>query len=103
MRPALLALAGFSVVMGVVLLLSIAGTAWAADAHRNLLAARALLDGTFGTVDGYLYSPLAAALTVPALTVPEGAAIVGWLLLKVAILLIGTRVVTRGLLPLDRL
>ena len=50
MRPALVALAGFSMVTGVVLILSVAPTAWATDAHRNLLAARALLDGTFGTV-----------------------------------------------------
>jgi len=102
MRPALLALAGFSVVMGVVLLLSIAGTAWAADAHRNLLAARALLDGTFGTVEGYLYSPLAAALTIPALAVPEGVAVVGWLLLKVVLLLLATVAVTRDLRPVDQ-
>lgn len=102
-RPALVALAGFSMVTGVALILSVAPTAWARDAHRNLLAARALLDGTFGTVDGYLYSPLAAALTIPALAVPEGAAVVGWLLLKVFILLIATRVATRGLQPLDRL
>jgi len=102
-RPALVALAGFSTVTGVVLILSVAPSAWAADAHRNLQAARALLDGTFGTVDGYLYSPLAAALTIPALAVPEGAAVVGWLVLKVAILMIATRVATRGLQPLDRL
>jgi hypothetical protein len=102
-RPALVALAGFSMVTGVGLILSVAPTAWATDAHRNLLAARALLDGTFGTADGYLYSPLAAALTIPALAVPEGAAVVGWLLLKVFILLIATRVATRGLQPLDRL
>ena len=102
-RPALLALAGLSVLTGIGLLLSVAGTAWAADAHRNLLAARSLLDGTFGTVEGYLYSPLAAALTVPALTVPEGAAIVGWLVLKLAILAVAASAVTRGLAPLDRL
>jgi hypothetical protein len=96
-RPALVALAAFSALTGVVLLLSIANTAWASDAQRNLLAARALRDGTFGTVEGYLYSPLAAALSIPALAVPEGAAVVGWLLVKVAILLVGTRVATRGL------
>ena len=50
MRPALVALAGFSMVTGVVLILSIAPRAWATDAHRNLLAAQALLDGTFVTV-----------------------------------------------------
>ena len=102
-RPALLALAGFCMVTGVVLILSVAPRAWTTDAHRNLLAARSLLDGTFGTVDGYLYSPLAAALTIPALAVPEGVAVVGWVLLKVAILLIATRVATRGLQSLDRL
>jgi len=89
-------------VTGVVMILSIANPAWAADVDRNLLAARALLDGTFGTVDGYLYSPLAAALTIPALAVPEGAVVVGWIVLRVAILLIATNVVTRGLRPLDR-
>lgn len=39
-RPALVALAGLSMVTGVVLILSVAPSAWAADAHRNLLAAR---------------------------------------------------------------
>ena len=88
---------------GVGLLLSVAGTAWAADAHRSLLAARSLLDGAFGTVEGYLYSPLAAALTIPALVVPEGVAIVGWILVKVAILILGATLATRGLRPMDRL
>jgi Glycosyltransferase family 87 len=102
-RPALVALAGFSVLTGVGLLLSVAGTAWAADAHRSLLAARSLLDGAFGTVEGYLYSPLAAALTIPALVVPEGVAIVCWILVKVAILILGATLATRDLRPMDRL
>ena len=102
-RLAFVALAGFSSVTGVVLILSIAPSAWATDAHRNLLAARALLDGTFGTVEGYLYSPLAAALTIPALAVPEDAAVFGWLVLRAAILLISTMIATRSLRPWDRL
>ena len=102
-RAALLAVTGISAITGVGLLLSVSGTAWAADAHRNLLAARSLLDGTFGSVEGYLYSPLAAALTVPALAVPEGVAIVGWLVLKLAILAVAASIVTRDLAPLDRL
>jgi hypothetical protein len=102
-RLALVALAGSWTVTGIVLILSIAPSAWAADAHRNLAAARALLDGTFGSAEGYLYSPLAAALTIPALAVPEGAAMVGWLVLKVAIVLVAAGAVTRGLRPPDRL
>ena len=39
-RPALVALAGFSVVTGVGLILAVAPTAWTADTHRNLLAAQ---------------------------------------------------------------
>ena len=102
-RLALVALATFSLATGLVVILSVSTTAWSADAHRNLLAARALLDGTFGTVDGYLYSPLAAALTIPALAVPEGVAVIAWLLLKVAILLIAASVATRGLQRTDRI
>lgn len=102
-RPALVAVGALWLLLGVILLLSIAGTAWAADAHRNLLAARALQDGTFGTVEGYLYSPLAAALTIPALIVPEGAAVAGWLLLKTVVLLVASLAVTRGLRPVDQL
>ena len=103
LRLALVAVSVLWLAIGVILLLSIAGTAWAADAHRSLLAARSLRDGTFGTVEGYLYSPLAAALTIPALVLPEGVAVAGWLLLKVIVLLVGTLVVTRGLERVDRL
>ena len=102
-RLVLVALVAFSLGTGLLVILSVAPIAWSADARRNLLAARALLDGIFGTVDGYLYSPLAAALTIPALVVPEGVAVIGWLLLKVAILLIGASVATRGLQRTDRI
>jgi hypothetical protein len=102
LRSALLALAALSVVSTASFVIRTAPFAWAADVHRNLSAARALLDGTFGTVEGYLYSPVAAALMIPALAVPEGWAVVGWLILKLAVLLAGTLWASRGLDSSDR-
>jgi hypothetical protein len=102
MRPALAALAGLSVLSDAAFFLSTAPFAWATDARRNLAAAQALLDGTFGAVDGYLYSPVAAALTIPALAVPEEFAIVGWLGLKLTVVVLATLWVARALDPVDR-
>ena len=65
-RPALIGLAGLSALVGGVAVVRAAQNVWAVDAERNLAAAAALLHGTFGSVPDYLYSPLAAALTVPA-------------------------------------
>jgi hypothetical protein len=62
---------------------------WAGDLERNLDAARAIVDGHFGTTEGYLYSPLAALLTVPLLALPFGAAAIVWLTVKAAIVLAG--------------
>lgn len=75
---------------------TLAPSAWAVDARRNLAAAEALLAGTFGSVEGYLYSPLAALLTVPFTWIPENAAIMAWLLLKVVVMAAGTLVILRG-------
>ncbi|HYN48456.1 MAG TPA: glycosyltransferase family 87 protein, partial [Candidatus Nanopelagicales bacterium] len=75
---------------------TLAPSAWAVDARRNLAAADALVAGTFGSVEGYLYSPLAALVTVPFTWLPEGAAIGAWLLLKVAVMAGGTLVILRG-------
>ena len=105
LRPALAATAIVSVVSGLVFIVVSEPFSWAADVHRNLAAARTLVDGTFGTfgtVTDYFYSPLAAALTIPALAVPEPWAVGAWLGIKVAILLAGTAWATRGLEPLDR-
>jgi glycosyl transferase family 87 len=103
LRPALAAVAVLSVVAGVAFVVVSAPFSWTADVHRNLTAARSLLDGTFGRVTDYFYSPLAAALTIPALAVPEAWAVGGWLALKIAILLAGTAWATRGLETVDRL
>jgi hypothetical protein len=102
LRSALFAIAALSVVSTASFVIRTAQFAWAADAHRNLAAGRALLDGTFGTVEGYLYSPVAAALTIPALAVPEAWAVVGWLVLKLGVILAGTLWATRGLESSDR-
>ena len=101
--PALLGLAFLSVLIGVAAVIRAADNVWAADINRNLDAARALQQGAFGTTPDYLYSPLAAALTIPALAVPRDLVIVGWLVLKVALLVAGTAVATRNPKPADRI
>ena len=95
--PALGGLAFLTALVGTVAIAIAAQNVWAADAHRNLAAAVALQNGTFGSVSDYLYSPLAAVLTVPALALPTDVAVVAWLVLKVAVLAVGTAVATRGL------
>ena len=102
-RPALVGLAGLSAVVGGFALARAAQNVWAVDAHRNLAAAHSLLNGTFGSVADYLYSPLAAALTAPALALPTDVAVVAWLALKVVLLVVGTTIATRGLGGVDRL
>jgi len=102
-RPALTGLASISAVVGGFAVARAAQNVWAVDAHRNLAAAVALLNGTSGSVPDYLYSPLAAALTVPALALPTDVAVVAWLALKIALLTAGTAIATRGLGGIDRL
>ncbi len=95
--PALGGLAFLTALVGSAAMARAAQNVWAVDAHRNLGAAIALQNGTFGSVSDYLYSPLAAALTVPALALPTDVAVVAWLTFKVAVLAVGTAVATRGL------
>ncbi len=102
-RPALLGLAALTVLVGGFAVVRAAPVVWAADAHRNLAAADALIHGAFGSVPDYLYSPLAAALTVPALALPTDVAVVAWLALKIAVLLAGTALAMRGLGRIDRI
>jgi len=102
-RPALGGLAFLTVLVGAFAVVRAAQNVWAVDAHRNLAAAVALQNGTFGSVRDYLYSPLAAALTVPALALPTDAAVVVWLALKIALLAVGAAVATRRLGSIDRL
>ena len=101
-RPALFGLAGLSALVGAFAVVRAAQNVWAVDAHRNLAAAAALLDGSFGSVPDYLYSPLAAALTVPASMLPTDVAVVGWLLLKLGVLVVGAAIATKGLETPDR-
>ncbi len=101
-RPALVGVAFLTALVGTFAVIRAAQNVWAVDAERNLAAARALVNGTFGTVPDYLYSPLAAMLTIPALAQPTDLAIVGWLLAKIALLAIGTAVATRNLDRADR-
>ncbi|MDP1803642.1 MAG: glycosyltransferase family 87 protein [Acidimicrobiales bacterium] len=91
-----------SVVVGVFAFARAFPNVWAVDAHRNLAAGSAALNGSFGTVSDYLYSPLAAVLTIPALFVPPDVAVAGWFVVKVALLVLGTASATRGLATTDR-
>jgi len=101
-RPALVGLAYLTALVAAFAFVRAAQNVWAADVHRNLAAASALQDGTFGSVPDYLYSPLAAALTVPALVLPADVAVVVWLAFKIALLAAGTAIATRGLNRTDR-
>lgn len=101
-RPALVGLAFLTMLVGAFAVVRAAENVWAADIERNLAASQALLDGTFGSVPDYLYSPLAAALTLPLLALPTGVAVVLWLAVKIGLLVVGTAVATRGLETIDR-
>jgi len=102
-RPALVGLAVVSAIVGAFAVVRAAPNVWAADAERNLAAALALANGTFGSVEDYLYSPLAAALTMPALAVPTDVAVFAWLVFELFVLVVGTAVATRGMEQPDRL
>ena len=105
LRPgtAVLALvAAVSTVSAVAFVLVTWSFTWAADISRNLAAAQALLEGRFGTVEGYLYAPFAAMLTVPLLALPAAAAVIVWLLAKVALVVAGVGAATRALSTRDR-
>ncbi len=95
----LLAVSGvalLNVVTGVSAWIIVAPAAWAVDAQRNLAAAEALLSGNFGTVEGYLYSPLAALMTAPFARMPDAIAIGMWLAFKTLLIVVGALVALRG-------
>ena len=102
LRPALVGLAVLSSLVAVFAFVRAFPIVWAADAQRNLAAASAALNGSFGGVPDYLYSPLAAVLTIPVLILPQEVAVALWFAAKLAILLAGTAVATRGLARPDR-
>jgi len=101
-RPALVGLAVVSAIVGAFAVVRAAPNVWAVDAERNLEAALALANGSFGTVVDYLYSPLAAALTMPALAVPAEVAVFAWLAFELLVLMVATAVATRGMERPDR-
>ena len=101
----LLAVAGVAVlyvVTGTAAWIIAAPAVWAVDAQRNLAAAEALMAGHFGTVEGYLYSPLAALMTAPFTLVPEAMAIWAWLAFKALLVIVGALVALRGRPALER-
>jgi hypothetical protein len=98
----LLAVAALTGIVGIAVAIAIFPNAWAVDADRNLRAATDLLEGRFGLDHGYVYSPLAAALTVPWTLVSRELAIALWLGLRVAFLGFGAAYATRGWRATDR-
>jgi hypothetical protein len=96
-RLALAAVATVAVISGIGAAVIMAPHAWALDIDRYLRAARDLQAGQFGIDRGYLYSPMAALLTLPLLAVPAVVATWGWLVAKVAVLLWMVRTQARGL------
>ncbi len=99
---ALLAVAAISAIVGIAVSAAVVRDTWAVDADRNLQAARDLVAGRFGVDHGYVYSPLAAALTVPWTWLPQPLAIAGWFAGRLALLLAGVAVATRGWSFVDR-
>lgn len=100
-RLGLAAITTFTIILGVVAVSVLAPSTWGVDISRNLQATRDLAAGRFGTDTAYLYSPLAAFLTVPLAIVPIGVAVAVWLGLKLAVLACGIRHETRGLRSVD--
>jgi hypothetical protein len=102
-NPWIFAVAAINAILAVGIGALIAPIVWSVDGDRDLAAARALLAGTFGQDHGYLYTPLAAALTIPAAAaIPYGVAVVGWLVARIGVLLEGVRREVGDLSTIDR-
>ena len=102
LRPALVGLATLSAIVAAFAFVRAIPDVWGVDAMRNMAAATAALHGSFGNVPDYLYSPLAALITIPASLLPPGVAVALWLAARLGILLVGAAIATRGLARLDR-
>ncbi|HTC86236.1 MAG TPA: glycosyltransferase 87 family protein, partial [Candidatus Acidoferrum sp.] len=100
--PLIVAVATFQVLFGVMVAYALAPQMWLADATRNLAAAADLVAGRFGADPVYLYSPLAAALTVPATAIPPAVAGGAWLLLRVGVVTAAVRHATAERTPTER-
>ncbi len=102
--PRIFLVAAVNGVLGVAVAVLIAPAAWWVDGNRSLQAALALAAGTFGEDHGYLYSPLAAALTLPlAASLASGVVLVGWLIGRLGLLLAGVLRQTHELSTPDRI
>src|SRR5450755_2736501 len=102
-NPWIFTVAAINAVLAVGIGVLILPIVWSVDGDRNLAAARALAAGTFGQDHGYLYSPLAAALTLPvAVAVPYAVAVGGWLVARLGLLAAGVARETRALSTPDR-
>lgn len=97
-----LAVATMAAIVGVRVGAAIFDPTWTVDANRNLAAGAALVAGRFGEDHTYLYTPLAAALTVPWTWLPAWAAMGGWLAVRLGVLAAGTARATRGWRTPDR-
>ena len=103
-NPWIFAVAAINAILAVGIGVLIAPHVWSVDGDRNLAAARALMAGTFGQDHGYLYTPLAAALAIPAVAVvPYGGAVLGWLVARIGVLLDGVRREVGDLSTIDRI
>lgn len=103
-NPWILAIAALNATLGLGVGVLIAPIVWSVDGDRNLAAAHALASGTFGQDHGYLYAPLAAALTLPAaVALPYLVALFGWLIGRLAVLLGGLAREVGGLSKPDRM
>jgi hypothetical protein len=103
-NPWVFMVAAINAVLAVGIGVLIAPIVWSVDGDRNLAAARALAAGTFGQDHGYLYTPLAAALTLPVAAIaPYGLAVAAWLVGRLGLLAAGILRETSALSTPDRL
>ena len=70
---AVVAIAAFNALLSLAFAFAVRDQVWSVDIARNVSAARDLAAGEFGRNRGYLYSPLAALITVPATWLPTSA------------------------------
>jgi Glycosyltransferase family 87 len=102
-NPWILTVATINAILAIGIGILIVPIVWSVDGDRNLAAARALAAGTFGQDHGYLYSPLAAALTLPVAAVaPYGLAVAGWLIGRLGVLAAAISRETSGMSTPDR-
>ena len=100
-RPMLVAIAAMNLITGGVAAWILAPLSFGSDVDFLRRGGQGLLDGT--PVHDFVFSPLCAALAVPLALMPAMAASITITMLELGILLLGVRLETARLRPMDRL